>query len=519
VIGRMTVSTLLPQPGEQNDVRITIVQGQFDSVGIGSSCFALHQRLRCRQGCRRTLGKALEFSLLGLSSDGDIDVGVGNASLVKRSQITGGEIGAGGDLVFGDGAMTDGDAIAPGGPITLQNYASVAGKCVTNGSTVNLKVGAKCGSIDNSGSNPLLGLLNQADADSLQFACDVFNDSATSTLGDVKLGASKKSTITVSGGPNLLDLSSLILGNSSTLTIKGGASDTVVLRVTGDTRIGHSARILLGGGLTPNHVVIATQGGISFWGNSTTVTGTILDSDGTKEMSYQDCTAGTGTTINGALICGDDLTLGANARVNFNPAELVMVPKSPVCGRVSVGSCQPSSSLTVLVTGTNVVAYVPKGNWGSSTTGVSVANVEGSSITPTLIPTASAVNSCAANSVSGQTVCTANNTDVYLLSGTTLNSTLTSGGSGSISFSGGFCTNCGVAMDATHNKAVIGLSVAGSPGFQFLNLGGSPSFEPAFKSLAGIISEDALIDPSRNLLLSAAENGNYEIIDIATSGL
>jgi len=29
-----------------------------------------------------TLGKALEFSLLGLSSDGDIDVGVGNASLV-----------------------------------------------------------------------------------------------------------------------------------------------------------------------------------------------------------------------------------------------------------------------------------------------------------------------------------------------------------------------------------------------------------------------------------------------------
>jgi hypothetical protein len=72
-------------------------------------------------------------------------------------------------------------------------------------------------------------------------------------------------------------------------------------------------------------------------------------------------------------------------------------------------------------------------------------------------------------------------------------------------------------MDATHNKAVIGLSVAGSPGFQFLNLGGSPSFEPAFKSLAGIISEDALIDPFRNLLLSAAENGNYEIIDIATT--
>src|SRR5262249_42456522 len=47
----------------------------------------------------------------------------------------------------------------------------------------------------------------------------------------------------------------------------------------------------------------------------------------------------------------------------------------------------------------------------------------------------------------------------------------------------------------------------------FLDLG-TKTFEPAFKSPAGIISEDPLIDPSRNLLLSAAENGNYEIVDV-----
>jgi len=40
------------------------------------------------------------------------------------------------------------------------------------------------------------------------------------------------------------------------------------------------------------------------------------------------------------------------------------------------GSCQPSSSLTVLVTGTNVVAYVPKGNWAATLVrDVSVVNV------------------------------------------------------------------------------------------------------------------------------------------------
>jgi len=194
---------------------------------------------------------------------------------------------------------------------------------------------------------------------------------------------------------------------------------------------------------------------------------------------------------------------------NFKVRQVVTTPPP--------GSCQPSSSLSVLVTGTNVVSYVPKGAWFSGGTGISVVNVEGSSVTPTKIATPNVVNSCASNPLTGQTACTANNTDVYLLLGTTLSTTLTSGGSSTIAFSGGSCTNCGIAMDATHNKAVIGLSIAGAPGFQFLDLGTSPSFEPAFTSPSGRISEDPLLDPIRNLLLSAAENNNYEIVNVATS--
>jgi hypothetical protein len=128
--------------------------------------------------------------------------------------------------------------------------------------------------------------------------------------------------------------------------------------------------------------------------------------------------------------------------------------------------------------------------------------VEGTSITNTLIPTANAVNSCASNSVTGQTVCTANNTDVYLLTGTTLGTTLTSGGSGRIGFSGGSCTNCGVAMDGVNDKALISLSVGGVGGFQFLDLS-TATFAPAFASpspgaggtVKTNISEDSLIDP------------------------
>ena len=188
---------------------------------------------------------------------------------------------------------------------------------------------------------------------------------------------------------------------------------------------------------------------------------------------------------------------------------------------VPQGSCQPSSSLSVLISGTNVTSYVPKGSWVNPATGVSVVNVEGSSITPGLIPTLKTVNSCASNSVTGQTVCTANNNDVYLISGTTLGPTLPSAGTGIIGFSGGTCTNCGVAMDAVHNKAVVALSLAGLGGYQYLNLGTS-LFEPAFPSQAplffgGNISEDILIDPLLNLILSPNESNNFELVNVATT--
>jgi Putative Ig domain len=44
------------------------------------------------------------------------------------------------------------------------------------------------------------------------------------------------------------------------------------------------------------------------------------------------------------------------------------------------GACEPSSSLSVMVNGTNVVSYVPHGSWSSGSADVSVVNVEGSSV-------------------------------------------------------------------------------------------------------------------------------------------
>lgn len=172
-----------------------------------------------------------------------------------------------------------------------------------------------------------------------------------------------------------------------------------------------------------------------------------------------------------------------------------------------------------MVTGTTVTAYVPNGWWGGSTTGVQAIKIEGGGA-PTAISTPNVVNSCAGNPATGQVVCTANNTDVYLISGTApaLTNTLTSGLTGFAGFSGGECQNCGVAVNAlTNTAAIAGGAPSGSDGLQILNLN-TNAFQPVFNSTQEV-SEDISIDPGRNLILSPNEGSNYVLFSLdATTG-
>ncbi len=186
----------------------------------------------------------------------------------------------------------------------------------------------------------------------------------------------------------------------------------------------------------------------------------------------------------------------------------------------------------MLVQGKNANAYVPTGNWGGGPTppGVTMVPIEtsagiGTGGSPISITTANTVNSCSSNSATGETVCVANNTDTYLITGTTLNKTLTSGATAFQSFSGGSCKNCGVVTDSTTNRALleIGLASGGPGGFQFLDLS-VPPIPPVFETPIGAgapTSEDVSIDPNRKLVLSPNENGNYQILNYggATSQL
>ena len=180
-------------------------------------------------------------------------------------------------------------------------------------------------------------------------------------------------------------------------------------------------------------------------------------------------------------------------------------------------ACLPSSSLAVL-SGSHVTAYVPNGYWEGGTTGIQAVSIEGGG-SAISIPTTDVINSCSSNSVTGETVCVANNTHVYTITGTSVTNTLSDGANSSPSFSGGSAQTTGVAINALTNTAVLGIGVASSParaGLQLLNLSNN-SFGTPFASHTAI-SENMSVDPNRNLILSPNEESGYTLYKLDSVG-
>ncbi len=192
----------------------------------------------------------------------------------------------------------------------------------------------------------------------------------------------------------------------------------------------------------------------------------------------------------------------------------------------TLSACVPTSSLGIVapVTGPAAVrAIVPNGAWGSFGTGIQIVQLEaggGPVVAPISIPTTAAVNSCAGNPATNESVCVANDNHVYHLNSSNAVTTLTSGANQSTSFSGGSCENCGVAVNALTNQAVIAIGHSGSTSgsaLQTLNLGSNTFAAPV--NLSNHVSEDISIDPTRGYILSPNEADIYDILQMnSTTG-
>jgi hypothetical protein len=193
-------------------------------------------------------------------------------------------------------------------------------------------------------------------------------------------------------------------------------------------------------------------------------------------------------------------------------------------------SCVPSGSLGVVapLTGpAQVYAYVPNGAWDEpGATGLKIVQVEtggGAPVSPVAVSTGTdAINSCAGNPLTGEAVCTANSAHVLHIGPPPSNTvtTLTSGADASASFYPAYsCVNCGVAINALNNQAIItegfNPSTSGSA-MQVLNLA-TDTFSPPL-ALANQISENIQVDPADSVIVSANQASIFDVVSFDTTG-
>jgi hypothetical protein len=264
-----------------------------------------------------TLGNALNFALESVG--GDVTTGA-NASIGKGATPASSVGGL--DVSLGNSSGVGQNAISSSSALILGTNANVSGACVTGGSPITVSgSAARCGSTDTSGTNPLLTEYSESGTDASTFERAVIDATPTQSIGGFTLaiGGSRTLTDSVVGAFNLVRINGdVVLNNSSSLTLKGAADDTVVVDITGNLSLGTNSHIQLSG-LLPNQVVIKVRGAISNWGNSSSINGTLLALDSA-------CAAGINDSVNGAVICGRNATFGNSSRVNFNPATNVCVP-------------------------------------------------------------------------------------------------------------------------------------------------------------------------------------------------
>jgi hypothetical protein len=222
--------------------------------------------------------------------------------------------------------------------------------------------------------------------------------------------------------------------------------------------------------------------------------------------------------------CGSD----SNGQTKKAPIPIA----SPTPNPAVAAACVPSGAMGVDVNAatSEVSVYAPAGEWDSSTTDVYLVPVEsggtiGSGVTRATIATPNSVNSCSVNSDTGVTICSANNTDVYLINRSTLTAAkFTSAGSGTQSFTGGTCTNCNALADPVTNYGMVGISLSGgASGYQFFNLsdGSSLGVQTVPGSTSGFsnLSESPAIEPTKHWLISPNEKQDFQIIDYSGAGV
>jgi hypothetical protein len=152
------------------------------------------------------------------------------------------------------------------------------------------------------------------------------------TLGTITASTTISATVP---GRNVVNVTGINLGNNTTLTLSGSATQSFVINVTGTSQVTLS-NVILVGGLTANNVIFNVLNGDTVTDpNPDMVNGIIMDINGSIMITNKD-------TINGELISGKQISLSNNSDVE-------VVPTAPEASTAAYFTLGPLSLAAVML--------------------------------------------------------------------------------------------------------------------------------------------------------------------------
>ena len=152
--------------------------------------------------------------------------------------------------------------------------------------------------------------LSTAVNDAIQTASNASRLATTQSFGDIKASQ----TINANGQLTVVSVNKIELKDGNTLTLRGGSGDQYVVNIADSLKLEKSSAIRLEGGLQPGNVLFNflkndASGEIK---SGSSASGIFLAAGDKAKLKVEDV----GTTVVGALIAGDEISIAANARIN-----------------------------------------------------------------------------------------------------------------------------------------------------------------------------------------------------------
>jgi choice-of-anchor A domain-containing protein len=255
------------------------------------------------------LGDADEFAILAMPDGTDTPY----VNLFASAAITG-DVGVGQNGTFdmnnsgSDSRGVFGDVLlAPGVTQLIESHANITGALLINQD------------------------LSSAIADALAASTAADDLTATQTFGTITDNATWNST--APDGVNIIDVTTIDLGNIERLTLHGSSTDFFIINVSGLFDLTASSQVVTSGGLLPGHVLFnfPTAGDDIHMSASALAEGTFL-------APHRDA-VWDGYLVNGAVIA-NDVRLGSSANlvyVPFGSDEVPPPPPAPVIPEPATG--------------------------------------------------------------------------------------------------------------------------------------------------------------------------------------